>query len=307
MEISGEYDQLARATLLCHLRERRFPVRLLYSGAAAHRHMQFAAENFAEYLDGRSEHEVSVLAEALPGSEFPPQLCDVGTSNGVHSMQFLTELDRRRPHCRRYLGIDFSSRLLGVARARLEPFAPADSHFAQGDIESGPIEAVRAWRQRDHGMLLCLLGGTLGNVEDPARTLRNLRDSCRPSDVLALGVFLPPAAGHNVVEPYATAPMRDLMMIPLRAAGFEDHHLELRVEFIDRAVTGTARLCTSLVLADDLIPGGIPFTEGQEIDCFRSQRFDGAEIQRLLKATGWHVTTERDDEEEYLVVVARAV
>lgn len=299
----------ATGIFLAHCLQRRImPVRLLYAGRAADRHIQLAEDYPDEYLDGRSEQEVAAVVESLGWDGMPPQLCDIGTSNGVHSSQFVIALNRHGLGCRRYLGLDFSSRLLSVARTRLMPCLPVDSHFAHWDIEAGPTEEIGSWRRSGSGLILCLLGGTLGNVDDPTQTLRNLRDSCGADDVLVLGVFLPPPPGEDIIGPYATPLMLDTMMIPLRSAGLTDDQLELRVEFVDNAIMGTVKVRSDLVVGTDLVPGGVPLAAGDEIRCFLSRRFSPTDAHRLFWTTGWHVVAEHTDAaNSYLILTARPV
>ncbi|MFD5871079.1 hypothetical protein [Streptomyces sp. NPDC060322] len=300
-------DDVPRSVLARHLRRRRMPVRFLYAGRAADRHVQLAEAFPDEYLDGRSDHEVNTLAEVLGPGPVPRQLCDIGTSNGVHSAQLVTGLSRRGLGCRRYLGMDFSPRLLAAAEGRLASCTPVDRHFVQWDIENGPTGAISSWRRGDDGVVMALVGGTLGNVDDPARTLRHLRASCTAGDTLVLGVFLPPSPGEDVLGPYVTPAMSEMMLMPFRAVGLADHLLDLRVEFTGGAVTGTVRLRGSLVM-DDVLPGGLHLTEGDEIECFRSTRFTPGAVDRLLMATGWQPLGGRaDTADSYLVHISHPV
>ncbi|MFC1439729.1 L-histidine N(alpha)-methyltransferase [Streptacidiphilus sp. N1-10] len=288
VDASGyELDAVRREVLMRFVRDRYIPMRFLYAGPAVDRHLEFAESYSEDYQDGRSEQELSTLLEVLGHDGVPQQLCDIGPSNGVHSAQFVTGLSCLGLSCRRYLGLDFSSRMLDAARIRLAPDLPEDSRFAQWDFEAAPTGAISSWRRPDGAVMLCLLGGTLGNTEDPARTLRHLRASCSPGDALVLGVFAPPPPGEDVVGPYATAVMRDTMTIPLRAAGLLDQQLELRVELIDNAVIGTARIRSDLSLGSDSDTGAVHFAAGDEIRCFLSRRFTPLDVQGLLRAAGW--------------------
>ncbi|MFF4019875.1 L-histidine N(alpha)-methyltransferase [Streptomyces sp. NPDC001843] len=265
------------------------PVRFLYMGSAAERHVRLAEEHPDEYLDGRSECEVDAVCAVFGGAaQAPRQMCDIGTSNGVHSAQLVAGLRRRGFALERYLGLDLSPRLLDAARARMSPHLPGDSDFTCWDIENAPTGRIASWREPGgDALLLCLLGGTLGNMEDPVQTLRHIRASCTERDVLMLGVFLPPSPGENVVGPYATPEMRDIMLIPLRAVGLTDDQLELRVEFVDDAVTGTARLRHGTQVGD------IWLAEGDEVRCFLSRRFTLDGIGRILGSSGWLTSAER--------------
>jgi L-histidine N-alpha-methyltransferase len=281
-----------------HLRARRVPVKFMYAGSGAAKHLRFADDYGEEYLDGRAEHEVAAIVEVLGVNGVPVQFCDIGSSNGVHTAQFVTGLRAQGHSFSRYLSIDFSEILAEGARARLAGILPARSNFVCSDIEESPAAAIDAWRAAGR-VLIGIFGNTLGNVVDPLSVLRNVFHSARAGDNLALGVFLPPSGDRDPARHYAVPLLRDMIVEPLRAIGLRDEFMEFHVGFDGRAFVGRARLRRHFTYRD------VRLGAGDEVECFLSRRYRSAEVRRLLVASGWQVRGWTADRSRgHLVVVA---
>ncbi|MEU9592562.1 hypothetical protein AB0D84_23000 [Streptomyces sp. NPDC048193] len=276
----GDDEAARRDEVIAWLRRGTLPVRYMYTGSGADRHIRFAEEYAGEYEDGRCGHETAVIAKGLDRAGTPGQVCDIGPSNGVHTAQFLTWFAERHPGPVRYLGMDLSPELLGAARERTRPIASVERSFAVWNMESAATPLVGRWRAPGP-VLFCLFGNTLGNVEDPVGTLRNISLSARSGDILVLGLFGPPRPDGCDAVGYLSAPLREMILGPLTAAGLPENSLALRLETTGDAVVGTVRLTEPVALPGARLPAG------HEIRCFLSRRFHPAGARRLLRDTGW--------------------
>jgi L-histidine N-alpha-methyltransferase len=263
--------------------------------------MQMAqAEKYPdEYLDARAELEVSALTGVLGGA-YPEQLCDIGVSNGAHTAQFLrlcAELGRAP---RSYLGIDVSEILLCGGRDRISTLLPARNDFACCDIEDGPVHAIARWRgASENPVLLCLFGGTLGNLEDEQTVLTNLKMSCRPGDILSVGVHVRQNGRKDqLIAAYSSPITCDVVREPFRAAGLADDDFEIVTEYINHAVV------QSVLLKKHFAAGGRRLARGEYIRCFVSRRYDATSLRALMLSAGWRPLDHCLNAEGYLVVVA---
>jgi L-histidine N-alpha-methyltransferase len=293
-----ESDQ-HRRELIRHLRARRVPVRYLYAGSGARKHRSFAEDYADEYLDGRAEHEVCTMASVLDPAAVPGQFCEIGPSNGVHTAQVLDRLSDSGFPVTRYLGLDFSAQLIDAARSRLTSQLPEKAAFETWNMELRPTDRIEAWRGPGPVVVL-LVGNTLGNVEDPAETLRNVFGSCREGDVLVLGLYVAlPETADELPAYYSKEPIRDMILEPLRAAGLGDCDMTLTSRFVDDEVVVNAQLTR------DVRPLGVSLFQGEELRCFRSRRFHSTDAREMLHGTGWTaVTHDVDASIGHMVVLA---
>jgi L-histidine N-alpha-methyltransferase len=272
-------DAAHRISLTEHLRRRRTPVKFAYAGSATGTHIALADNLPFEELGGRAEHEVRAVL--LVGKPLPSQICDVGPSNGLHTIEFLRRYRAAGGRCTRYLAMDYSGRLLAVARENLASCVPDMAAFVRWDMEMAPSTAVADWRGQGP-VLMCLLGNTLGNVEQPDRSLVHLRASCRTDDLLLLSVSLLAAGDEaTLLHPYHSAVFRNMVLQPLRAAGIPDRDVDLVVRLENDTIVAEARLSRSARAL------GVDLLAGETIGCFRSRRHHKQAVIDLLRATGW--------------------
>lgn len=299
MSASRDEEGTYRDEVISWLRRGILPVRYMYAGSGADRHTMFAEQYTDEYQDGRLDTEIAALTGSLSPSGMPDQVCDIGPSNGVHTAQFLHWFADIHPGQPRYLGLDFSRRLLDTARTRTCSYTTIERSFAWWDMETAATPAVTAWRSPGP-VLLCLLGNTLGNVESPVQVLRNIFLSACPNDILMIGLFGPPKRGRDDADDYGSPAIRDMILEPLRATGIPVQRLALRLETVDASVVGTVRLDEPIQLAGKRLPAR------HEVRCFLSRRYHPADARRLLQRTGWlPLGTHADPGHGHFVLLAR--
>ena len=282
----------------------RLPLKYAYAGSAAFTHDALArTAGYAEVI-GAARFEIETLLGALTSAP-PWQVAEIGPGNGVHSAEFLRLLGEVSPAGarRRYLGLDFSATLLALALPRIAGDCPG-VECASGwwDVEAGATARISAWRDPRHPVLLCLLGHTLGNLEDPTRALRNLAFSAQPGDLLFVSLSLmPPGADTDaVLAPYRNEVFSAAVLEPLRAADIEGDSVRLGLSLRGRTVLGEAVFTRPVTL------GGHEFRNRDVVRCFTSERFLPGEALEALSRTGWQVRGWAvDGDASHLGVVAR--
>ncbi|GAA2008681.1 L-histidine N(alpha)-methyltransferase [Catenulispora subtropica] len=276
------------------------PLKLAYTGSAAFTHDRLARSTGYQQVIGQVRDEVEVWRSALGDTPDPLRLVEIGPGNGVHSEGFLRGLTDGRPSGR-YLAADFSRTLLGIALARIDEGCGPDLAVTGEvwDIEAGPTPAIERWREGDDPVSLCLLGNTLGNVEEPIGALENIAASARVGDMLLMSVTLAPPRrdDQSLLAPYETEVFRAAVLEIFAMAGIPLDAVRLAVDVVDNTVFGRIDVTRRVVFEDtELGPG-------DRIRCFVSRRFAVGEVQALLAASGW-VTKEEVDSGGHLVVAA---
>jgi L-histidine Nalpha-methyltransferase len=291
---------LAKSTELARcLHEGWVAVKFAYAGQAAALHARSAELNPSEYDDGRSEHEAAVLLRTFADVGIP-QLCDVGVSNGIHTRQLLEQLQTRGIEPERVLGTDFDPFLLNVAERRLAE-NPVVS-LAQWDLEAGPSDQLRRWRAADRPVLVTLLGGTLGNLRSPERTLRYLAASVLPGDRLCVGVFLREAdsAVGTTQLAYADERVIEILVQPLLEMGIPASGFATDTEVTDIGVTVSATLVRTVDVGD------LTIHAGHRVILLRSRRYEPAELELQMARGGWQVISQEVDGSHAVAIAARA-
>jgi len=273
--------------ILDHVNSGYLPLKYAYAGSAAYTHDALArTSGYAEVI-GSAQHEAGVLSHALPYG-LPEQIVEVGPGNGVHTAAWLDAADVTAPRLSggpRYLGLDFSATLLGLAAETLRVHRPeVEVSTRHWDMEGEPTSHIEGWRRGPGPVLACLLGHTLGNLADPARALRNLALSLRADDTLlvSLTLFGPGADEDVILDPYRSEVFTAAVLEPLRAAAFARADLELELRLMGRTVIGDVHIKQPMTVA------GQTFGERKAIRCFASTRFLPEEALALLRpADGW--------------------
>ncbi|WP_341716686.1 L-histidine N(alpha)-methyltransferase [Micromonospora sp. FIMYZ51] len=274
--------------MLKAIRVGQVPLKFAYAGSAARTHDAYARS--ADYLSmltsAQQEADALVAADVLAAGALA--LVEIGPGNGGRSRAFLDRLANRGRPCQRYLALDFSETLLGIACARLARFAgdrmSVDSQV--WDIEHGTCRDVERWRVGPDPVVGCLLGHTLGNVERPVEVLANIYDALRTGDVLLLSVALGTAdcpAPEAVLAPYRSAEFRAAALQPLLAAGVAETDLDFVLSWRDEAVVGEAVLRRPVPLDGCRLPAG------HRIRCFQSRRFRPRDVIVAVGEAGWQV------------------
>jgi L-histidine N-alpha-methyltransferase len=257
---------------------RRTASKFMYSGSGVDLHQRLAREHPEDYEHGRAAQEFSSLVGATTG-HLPRQVCDIGTSNGVHTEQFLALYRQAQPEVR-MLGLDFSAKMIEIARDRLTTTQTPCS-LATWDMEQCASDEIVSWRTNGQ-MLVCVLGNTLGNVEDPRQVLEHVAHSAEPGDLLLISLYLHNGDdGSATVEYYRWGAIQDLIVEPLRSAGLSELDMRLHLAWVSNAVIGEAELLTPKMVL------GVKLAKGERIRCFISRRHDVASVYSLLRSSGW--------------------
>ncbi|PZG13156.1 hypothetical protein C1I95_24285 [Micromonospora craterilacus] len=269
------------------IRAGRVPLKFAYAGSAAYTHDTYARS--AGYLSmlTSARHEADALITAGVVAAGALAVAEIGPGNGGRSRAFLARLANRGRPCRRYLALDFSETLLGIACARLARFAGDRMSVDSGvwDIECDASGSVERWRRGPAPVVGCLLGHTLGNVEHPAAALANIGAALRPDDVLLLSVAVgpPDESAAVVLAPYRSPEFRAAALQPLLAAGLPDATLEFVLSWRDGVAIGEA------VLRRPVSMDGATLAAGHRIRCFQSRRFRPHDVIADVGDAGWQI------------------
>ncbi len=294
------FPEIAHHSLVLRGLERGWlALKFAYVGAGAHLHDAYAASSDYRQLMTAAHDADTVLRARLTG-HLAGGLVDIGPGNGARSSRLLTRLTELGHPCHRYLALDFSEEMLDLSVLRLAAAATrtaCTSHV--WDVEECATLRVEGWRLAAP-LLACLLGNTLGNLEEPGAALVNIRRSLRPGDALLATVLAVPARGDDPLAAYRSPAFRRSVLAPLHAVGIRDVELVLRL--VDGSVVGEA-----------LIPGpvelpGLRLAAGHRVRCFRSRRFSAAAVRDVFESSGWSVhSVVPDPTGAQLAVVAMVV
>ncbi|WP_344612938.1 L-histidine N(alpha)-methyltransferase [Dactylosporangium salmoneum] len=275
-----------------------------YAGSAAYTHDRYASTaDYSAMMASAANESETLLMSGVRDLDLR-DLAEVGPGNGRHSVAFLRGLAERGRAPRRYLGVDFSATLLNIAAERIRAQAGAGLAVdtAVWDVEDRPSPCLERWRSGAGPVVVCMLGGTLGNLESPVQVLRNLADGLCSGDVLLLTVLLRPAtaAVESTMSAYRTEAFRCAALEPLVAAGLRPADMRLTLTYDDSAVVG------EVTLLRDARVGRTRLPRGHQFRCFLSRRFAGDEVIRLLYDSGWAVRAVRVDEADHHMTLVAA-
>ncbi|GAA2018385.1 hypothetical protein GCM10009839_13200 [Catenulispora yoronensis] len=278
------------------------PLKFAYTGSAALTHDRLARSTGYQQVIGQVRNEVSVWRRAVGDVDRPLRIVEIGPGNGVHSDSFLRGLTVDRP-AGRYLAVDFSRTLLDIALSQIRAGCASDLSLRGEvwDIEEGPTAAIENWRDDDEPVTLCLLGNTLGNVEDPISVLANIAFSARVGDMLLMSVTLAsrPQDDSLMLAPYETEVFQAAVLEIFAMAGVPLDAIRLTLDVVDDAVVGTINVTRDVVLDDTkLVPG-------RPIRCFVSRRFVISDVEAILAAAGWAIEHEVDSGGHLVVAALR--
>jgi len=318
-----EHKELFRS----HVGHGFVPLKYAYTGSAAYTHVKLAATTGYQTVVGTARHEVDTLMSVIRGWS-PTQIVEVGPGTGEHSLAFLSLLRQaatavetgRLPRGRQspldpqagalcYLGLDFSETLLKMAKGRLSARATEsarlDVHTGPWDLEECPTGQVDLWRRDTEPALLCLLGHTIGNLQQPAEALRHLAASALPGDLLLVGLKLFPEQRTDddadaILAPYQNDIFAAAVLEPWWAAGFAPGDFGFAVRRQGRSIVGE-------VTFDRRVDHpGHRYRPGHKVQCFASARFLEDEGLEIVSNAGWTVQSRLvDPSGEHLAVVAK--
>jgi L-histidine Nalpha-methyltransferase len=283
------------------LRRRVVPLKFAYTGSAAFAHDRLSHSSGYQSVIGPAQDEAAVFTKALL-QEGRPQMVEIGPGGGAHSLAFFQAMaDGAVP--RRYLALDFSSTLLGIARGRIAagPKRPDRIDTGQWDVEGGPSREIDRWRDGGDPLAICFFGNTIGNVEDPGRVLSNIAISARTGDTLVLSTTkLPESADEaEILGPYTNEVFRDAILEVFRVAGIDVADIRLDITLEPGVVKGSVE-CLNRIEFD-----GVVLEKGEHVRCFISRRFLSINVRSLLDNTGWVITDELDRNDHFIVAATR--
>jgi L-histidine N-alpha-methyltransferase len=279
------------------------PLKFAYAGHAAYTHDLYARTADYSAMMASARREAEILLKSPCQMPFGGGVAEIGPGNGLHTIALLEHVSACGWAPGRYLGVDFSTTLLGISstalRARLGPAFPIST--ARWDVETRPAGVIDRWRPDDNPILICLLGHTLGNFEDPLQAMRNIAGEARPGDILLASVLLRPATPmvDMSLAAYRTAAFRRAALEPMLTVGMNASEMDFSIEYRDGAFVGEVTLPEGAELDDVDLPRGHRFR------CFVSRRFESGEIIRLIERAGWSIySADVEPESDRMIVVA---
>lgn len=271
------------------LKNRHVPLKFAYAGDSARTHDRLAQRNSYQSVSGDVTLEAATLDSSIGIRNLPPNLCEIGPGNGIHSSLLLLKFIQAGYLPDRILWIDFSARLLAIATSRIRnPEIKRRVTTGTWDVEASGTSIIRAWRPKGSYALILFTGQTLGNVDSPGSVLRNLAHSARRGDKLLLGIAL--AGSKSPDEELATyqnpvftrAAIQPLLTlgIPRKAGTFVLSYVPH-----PETIVGTFVLKRGVTLRRN---GAVEvINSGESIECFVSRRFRLRRLLSLLRDSGW--------------------
>jgi len=248
--------------------------------------------------------EAKICRQTLGAVHPPLQIAEIGPGNGVHSAAFLTEIANGAAAASRYLAIDFSQTLLQMASRRITETCGEyiDVATALWDVEQSECGLIDEWRTGGEPIVICLLGNTIGNVEDPVDVLHNIAASAREGDLLLISVTLtsPSRGSRYALAPYETEVFEAAVLEPFVMAGISRESLKLALSVADDAVEGVVQV------VDPISFEGVEVAEGEQIRCFVSRRFTESMVGPLLMKSGWEPQYQADSGDHLVVAAVRS-
>ncbi|GIM97372.1 hypothetical protein Ato02nite_091650 [Paractinoplanes toevensis] len=294
---------LHRHTLLRSIAAGQVPLKFAYVGSAAYTHDRYARTDDYAGMMASAERESDAFLRSRCCDPTVADLAEIGPGNGEHSAALLAALRAKGLPIRRYLGVDFSSTLLDISRRTLDDRFEGDLAIdtAQWDAESSPAPVIEQWRPAAGPVLVCLVGGTLGNFENPLHGLRNIARMLHPGDLLLTSAFLRPNSGaiNSSMSAYRTDEFRRAALEPMLAVGMNASDLDLSIAYQDGIFVG------EVTLRKDAHLGFLRLPRGYSFRCFVSRRFDPGEFVGLLEKAGWSIyKTDVEPDSDHITVVA---
>jgi L-histidine N-alpha-methyltransferase len=303
---ADDEDFFHRGNVMRSIAGGHVPLKFAYAGHAAFTHDLYARTVDYSAMMASAPREVEILVTAPCQTAFGGDMVEIGPGNGLHTIALLEHMSACGLTPGRYLGVDFSATLLDISSTTLrQHFGPAfPVSTAMWDVESRPAGVIDHWRSGDDPILICLVGHTLGNFEDPLQALRNIAGEARPGDILLASVLLRPASpmGDTPLDAYHTAAFRRAALAPMLTVGMNASEMDFSIEYRDGAFLGEVILPDGASLDDVNLPRGHRFR------CFMSRRFESGDVIRLAERAGWSIYTaevERDSD-RMIVVASRA-
>lgn len=218
---------------------------------------------------------------------------DLGVNNGYHSAEVLRGLLANSRQIASYIGVEISRELILEAQQRVVETFPYDAQFYALDLESASdlsqLDIVR------HGArVTLLLGGTIGNAEDPHQVLTALKNISRSGDELVLGVYCPSNVGSRDAEFYMQPLVAANTIAPLIDCGVPADAIEFSAKADNLGdIVGIATINQDI--------GDLELKKGDTFRLFLSRRFTLDLASKALLSAGW-MLIESCQVGEYLII-----
>jgi L-histidine N-alpha-methyltransferase len=296
-------DPSHRVMVLSAIENGALPLKFAYVGSGAWAHDTLAKSIAYKHVVGSARHEAAILRTVNSLRPAIKQIVEIGPGNGQHTTAFITKLAAAGYVCERYLGLDFSRTLLTIAVPSIRSSQSNKFAVTAGlwDVEQRATGQIENWRVGEDPVVVCVLGQTLGNVENPGNVLTNLRRSLRAGDLLLLGLAprLIGASSDTYLMPYRSRVFRRAALEPLQIVGVDLKQIVFRLRYEDNAVKAYA------VFKQRVRVDGMTLERGHVVRCFLSRRFQPQDVRVLLESSGWlPQRSELDDSGEHFAVIA---
>jgi L-histidine Nalpha-methyltransferase len=275
-----------RGAVAAHVAAGVLPLKYAYAGSAAWTHDESARSSGYRSVIGAVDLEVSVVETLDRRLRVPRHVAEIGPGNGVHTVSLLRALHERGFPCAHYTALDFSRTLLDLSSRHIWRAMDPRTGFSAAlwDVEAGASPVLEQSRSDGAPLTVCLLGNTIGNVDDPTSVLRNIGVSMRSDDVLLLGVTLAArrTAGETLA-PYENEIFRRAALEPLRCAGVDPQDIDFRLHCENGTVIGQAIFRRPAVIAGTAVPAR------HTVRCFSSRRFRPEQVLLALDPSRWRI------------------
>lgn len=275
------------------LKKKIVPTKFGYTGEASFTHDLLASQDFYYSQMGDPVLELHALKNHIRSDSCPSQLCEIGPGNGIRSTKFLELLKKSGYRINRYIGLDFSGKLLEIGMTYIQKHFPGlDFHSMQWDVEENTTQTIINWSNGEPALLV-LSGFTLCGVQDPLEVLLNIHGSCNFKDILILGVGLRYGFDQDSLPSYYRSELFvDAILKPLSMAGIKikkDGELDVQFSRSKKAIIANFVFERELMLEYE--GEQITFKNGDAVQCFITKRFNDKEIEELLSKSGWKLET----------------
>jgi hypothetical protein len=280
------------------------PLKYAYVGSAARTHAEYAKRSSYLNITRAIDCEIATLSAAQTSYDC---MVDIGCDSGAHLASLLDRMPERMLKKEfRILLSDFSQELGEGARAFLSTKYDR-VQFKRWDIETSTCAVMRIMGDRRRTCCL-LLGGTIGNVENPFETLCNIRLSL-PDESHFLISFLTISANPTqqeiatVTAPYETPEFLPHLLEPLRYVGIPTEGIATELSFDAHLMGVVAHAYLDDASRRAIAQLAARRSGPRKLRCFLSRRFDPETIRALTKRAGFEVVCEASDNAGHTVML----
>jgi len=285
------------------LREGAVPLKYAYSGSGTFKHNKLASRGSYHHAVTGKLGQYSYIEKRFKSERV--NLIEIGSGNGISSVNLITTLKKSGINIAKYVGIDFSKNLMNICKKRIDEFFPElPPSFYQSDIEIEIKNNIKkVFSKSDKTNLVFMIGNTLGNVENPIKTLSNIESILKVGDYFVIGVsLLKDDQNYDYVKDYLNKVFYDACIEPFKMAGMWNKTDKLEIIF-DKdipAILGLYYPSKDLLIKE----GNDKFIikANSKIRCFMSRRFTIDGLNNLLTQAGLEVVNNKASEDSNVLV-----